>query len=114
MTTNETALRDALAWALPLAEWAIDDHRLERLRCGHSDIHGTYKNGVTWAGIYQSEVDQIERAALFAAMEPSPSMIDRFVSRALCVSIHGDGGWSNYAREQWQTMLAAALDEGEG
>lgn len=55
-------LRAALRWALPLAERSVDDHRLERVRCGHSDIHGTYKNGVTWAGIYQSEVDQIEEA----------------------------------------------------
>lgn len=52
------------------------------------------------------------RAALSAMMKPNPSMINRFVSRALCVSIHGDGGWSNYASEQWQAMLAAALDEG--
>ena len=40
--------------------------------------------------------------------EPTEAMIDRFVSRALCVSVHGDGGWSNYAREQWAAMLAAA------
>lgn len=53
-------LVDALKWALPLAERAIDDHRMERLRCGHNDITGTYKNGQTWVGIYQSEVDQIE------------------------------------------------------
>lgn len=40
--------------------------------------------------------------------EPTEAMIDRFVSRALCVSVHGDGGWSNYAREQWLAMIAAA------
>lgn len=39
--------------------------------------------------------------------EPTPEMVDRFVSRALCVSIHGDGGWSNYAMEQWKTMIEA-------
>lgn len=44
--------------------------------------------------------------------EPTEAMIDRFVSRALNVSVHGDGGWSNYAREQWAAMLKAA--EGEG
>lgn len=62
---------EALRWALPLAERAMDDHRLERIRCGHSDIHGTYKNGVTWSGIWQAEVDQIEaaRAALHDAKE---------------------------------------------
>lgn len=41
-------------------------------------------------------------------VEPTPEMLDRFVSRALCVSVAGDGGWSNYAREQWATMLAAS------
>lgn len=40
--------------------------------------------------------------------EATEAMIDRFVSRALCVSVHGDGGWSNYAREQWAAMIAAA------
>ncbi len=49
---------------------------------------------------------------LEALGEPTPKMIDRFVSRALCVSGHGDGGWSNYAREQWSAMLSAAI-EGE-
>lgn len=54
------------------------------------------------------------RSAIRAMLEPTPAMIDRFVSRALCVSIHGDGGWSNYAREQWQTMVQAALSDTEG
>jgi D-alanyl-D-alanine dipeptidase len=45
-------------------------------------------------------------------MEPSSAMIDRFVSRALCVTVHGDGGWSNYAREQWTAMLSAFMAEG--
>jgi hypothetical protein len=63
-------LYEALRWALPLAERTMDDHRLGRVKAGHSDIHGTYKNGVTWAGIYQSEVDEIEsaRAALNKAL----------------------------------------------
>lgn len=52
----------ALQWALPLAEVAMDDHRVERIRLGHTDIKGTYKNGVTYSGIFQEEVDQIERA----------------------------------------------------
>ena len=53
---------DVLAWATPLAELATESHRLERVRCGYNDIRGTYKNGQTWVGIYQSEVDQIEQA----------------------------------------------------
>ena len=52
-------------------------------------------------------------AAIKAMREPSEAMIDRFVSRALCVSISGEGGWSEYARAQWQTMIDAAL-VGEG
>lgn len=40
-------------------------------------------------------------------VEPTEAMVDRFVSRALCVSVHGDGGWSKYARQQWATMLSA-------
>lgn len=40
---------------------------------------------------------------------PTETMIDRFVSRALCVSVHGDGGWSQYAAEQWRAMIDAAL-----
>ena len=52
-------------------------------------------------------------AAIKAMREPTPAMIDRFVSRALQVSIHSEGGWSDYARNQWQTMIDGAL-AGEG
>ncbi len=52
----------ALEWALPLAKIAMDAHRMERIKCGHKDISGTYKNGETWVGIWQNEVDQIEFA----------------------------------------------------
>lgn len=41
-------------------------------------------------------------------VEPTEAMIDRFVSRALCVSVSGDGGWSGYGRSQWSAMLAAS------
>lgn len=56
---------------------------------------------------------RIAAAAIKAMREPSEAMLDRFVSRALCVSISGEGGWSEYARAQWQTMIDAAL-VGEG
>jgi len=56
---------------------------------------------------------RIAAAVIKAMREPSEAMIDRFVSRALCVSISGEGGWSEYARAQWQTMIDAAL-VGEG
>ena len=55
-------LLEALQWALPLAKIAMSSCQLERVKCGHSDITGTYKDGVTWAGIYQDEVDSIESA----------------------------------------------------
>lgn len=55
-------LLKALLWALPLAKIAMAQHQLERCRNGHTDITGTYKDGVTWAGIYQDEVDSIEQA----------------------------------------------------
>jgi len=42
-------------------------------------------------------------------LEPTPAMIDSFVSRALQVSVSGEGGWSEYARNQWKQMVAAAL-----
>ena len=50
-------------------------------------------------------------AAIAAMRAPTPAMIDRFVSRALCVSISGEGGWSDYALHQWQAMIDAALAE---
>lgn len=60
-------LAEALRWALPLASQGLEMCRLERLRCGHRDITGTYKNGETWVGIHQEEVDGMERAR--AALE---------------------------------------------
>lgn len=51
------------------------------------------------------------RAVIAAIREPSAEQIDRFVSRALCVSVHGEGGWSAYGRGQWQTMIDALLSD---
>lgn len=64
-----------------------------------------WETACTGAAVWRS----LARAAIQSMTEPTDAMIDRFVSRALCVSIHGDGGWSNYAREQWQAMIQAAL-----
>lgn len=55
-------LLEALQWALPLAKIAMTSCQQERVKYGHHDIQGTYKNGVTWIGIYQDEVDKIEAA----------------------------------------------------
>lgn len=71
---EQPTVKEVLEWAVPLARLAVEQHRLERLRCGHNDITGTYKNGQTWAGIHQYEVDQIERAQdLLAALRHPPS-----------------------------------------
>ncbi len=57
-------------------------------------------------------LDDIEaQGFVIVPREPTPEMVDRFVSRALCVSIHGDGGWSNYAMEQWKTMIEAGKEK---
>lgn len=62
-------LLEALQWALPMAILAMEQHRMERVKNGHRDISGTYKNGESWVGIYQDEVDKIEfaRAAIVKA-----------------------------------------------
>lgn len=60
---SHEAMKKALAWALPLAETAMENHRYERIKNGHNgDIKGTYKSGQTWVGIWQNEVDAIESA----------------------------------------------------
>lgn len=66
-------LLDALQWALPMAILAMEQHRMERVKNGHVDISGTYKNGESWVGIYQDEVDKIEfaRAAIAKSLGES-------------------------------------------
>jgi restriction endonuclease Mrr len=68
--------------------------------------------------VFAHELLPQERAELAKAVvarvfenlrEPTPAMLDAFVARALQVSVQGEGGWTNYARNQWQTMLDAAL-----
>jgi hypothetical protein len=54
--------------------------------------------------------EHIARVAIEAMRDPSPAMIDRFVSRALQVDANAEG-WSKYAEEQWKTMIDAALEE---
>ena len=56
-------------------------------------------------GASREMADAAIAAVLEAMQEPSPAMLDRFVSRALCVSVSGEGGWSEYGRNQWATML---------
>ncbi len=53
---------EALAWARPLAVAAMEDHRVARVKAGHTDMAGTYRSGTTYVGIHQDEVDQIEAA----------------------------------------------------
>ncbi len=65
----------------------------------------------------QMSVAQAALAALTASgfavvpVEPSRAMVDAFVARALQVTVQGEGGWSEYARNQWAQMLAAANKE---
>lgn len=80
-------------------------------RAMHPGI-GWEKPEQSWmAGGRDAALEDAKRA-LQAMIEPTEAMIDRFVSRALCVSVHGEGGWSDYAREQWKTMIQAAIEEG--
>lgn len=53
-----------------------------------------------------------EQGMVIAPRDPTPAMLDAFVARALNVSVHGDGGWSNYGREQWRAMISAAQGDG--
>lgn len=62
LAEQRAELLEALKWAMPLAVLGIEHGRMERIRCGHSDITGTYKSGETWVGIHQFEVDAIEKA----------------------------------------------------
>lgn len=55
--------------------------------------------------VCEAAADAAIAAVLEAMQEPSPAMLDRFVSRALCVSVSGEGGWSEYGRNQWAAML---------
>lgn len=63
-------LLEALQWTLPMAIIAMEQHRMERVKNGHRDISGIYKNGESWVGIYQDEIDKIEfaRAAIAKAL----------------------------------------------
>jgi hypothetical protein len=70
LQAESARLREALKWALPLAQLALETHRLERLRCGHSDIRGVYVNGTQCVGLWQDEIDRIEQAR--AALQPEP------------------------------------------
>ena len=66
MTDLEEELRDALQWALPLAELAMEDCRQTRLLMGHDDI-GTGTDNI---GLWPFEVRSIEvaRAVLAKAL----------------------------------------------
>lgn len=55
-------LIEALEWALPLAELAMEQHRQMRLQCGHNDLTYTTRRGVKFVGLSQAEWDRVERA----------------------------------------------------
>lgn len=114
-------LREALHWALPLAERAVDDHRLLRLQHGHTDIIGTYKNGRRSTGIHQSEVDQIEAArdALKRGMELDPpltraqELAERMVPIVRLWAERGANECYGYSEWKEAREILAALTQGE-
>lgn len=64
-------LMKALAWALPLADLALEQCRMDRCKAGHSDITFKKHDGVMWVGLYQSEWDDRENAnAALAKVKP--------------------------------------------
>lgn len=74
------AIYDPLSWAQRLAEIAMEDHRVNRVKFGHSNIIGTYRSGTTYVGISQAEVDQIEASR--DAVEAARSLIDKLKCEA--------------------------------
>ena len=56
--SNHERLRDALEWALPLAEIAFENARQERLKYGHDDI-GKGTNNI---GLWPEEVNKRNKA----------------------------------------------------
>jgi hypothetical protein len=48
-----------------------------------------------------------ENGRIDMPLEASNEMIDAGVSMALCVSVHGYGGWSNYIAALYKTMVEA-------
>lgn len=61
-----------------------------------------------WLHKAQAAIAAILHDHVIVPKEPSEAMLDRFVSRALNVSVHGDGGWTKYGREQYRAMIEAA------
>lgn len=93
--TTET-MREAVARAMDEALRAIEsDARL-------SELTDDEVRALTDAAI---------RTVLERLREPSDSMKAAFTDRALRVSIGGDYTWYDYARDQWQAMLDAAVRE---
>lgn len=60
-------LVDALTWAVPLAERALEEHRVERLRFGHNDIGA----GTDHLGLWDNEA--ASRTAARAALKDLPT-----------------------------------------
>jgi hypothetical protein len=127
-------LREALRWALPLAETALNAVRLERIRCGHQDIRGKNKTGEI-IGLHQSEIDAAEfaRAALASPSltagentksdgdgDPLVDLVDRF-SAALLAKLQAarekygyDEGWRESGwKADCQKHLIAHLAKGD-
>jgi len=64
--------------------------------------------GVFYRRLAEDALSAIQEAHAIVPIEPTEAMVDRFVSRALCVSVEGEGGWSKYAQEQYKAMIEAS------
>jgi len=98
-----TGLVEAVARALCRSSGFDPDQMMP-----NDELRWIYHQGAAQAAITTARPLIIEELR-----QPTPAMLDAFVARALQVSVEGEGGWTNYARNQWQTMFAAAI-RGEG
>lgn len=62
LVASLTAAREALRWALPLAEQALEDHRQRRLMGGHTNMRGKNARGAVIVGLTQQEIDAADNA----------------------------------------------------
>ena len=95
-----TDLRETVARAIAAKVWSENDAAL------YFDPRYAKAPDVRKARAVHA-ADAAIAVVLQAIREPTPAMIDAFVARALQVSVQGEGGWSEYARNQLQTMVDA-------
>ena len=105
-------LRKALEWALPLAESALEAHRLERIRCGHNDIRATDAKGNVVIGLWQVEIDQRDAAREALASSSTP-VVDGWYCPRCKAEVHPETVTSDERHELCGTAVTG-VDETEG